>query len=110
MATWSPFGMQDSFEADGALRLALWGELDLAVAERLRERLEQLMREGYRVRLDLSRLEFIDSSGVHVVIAELTDARREGGGLEIAPQVSDRVRRTIELLKLEAFLWPTNGD
>lgn len=41
-------------DADGILNIALAGELDLVVADRLSSRLHQLTRERTRVRVDLS--------------------------------------------------------
>jgi anti-anti-sigma factor len=55
--------MRERFNDDGALRLALGGELDLAVIDTLHERLVALKRENCRVRIDLAQLEFIDSTG-----------------------------------------------
>jgi anti-anti-sigma factor len=72
------FRIDESRDADGALRLTLLRELDLTVAPRLDARLAELRETSAQVRLDLSKLEFIDSSGIRVVTLAALDARRNG--------------------------------
>jgi ABC-type transporter Mla MlaB component len=73
------FLLEERFERDGALRLMLIGELDVAVIAHLSTRLRELRKEGYPVRLDLTELQFIDSSGIQEIIREVTEARRMAG-------------------------------
>ena len=79
-------------------RLALSGELDIATAQRLRERLQQLKAAGSDVRLDLSQLQFIDSSGAHALADALAESRANHWRLEIEAH-SHQVRRFIEVAK-----------
>jgi anti-anti-sigma factor len=104
------FSIVDGWDADGALRLALLGELDLNVADQLKSRLEQLRAEGTSVRLDLSELSFIDSSGIRVVIRARLDGERDGWMLEVDPDVNESVRRPLELLGLDDVLWSKTPD
>ena len=104
------FSMVDRWDADGALRLTLRGELDLTVADQLENRLEQLRAAGTGVRLDLSELSFIDSSGIRVVIRARIEASREGWALDVDPHVSESVRRPLELLGLGDVLWSKTRD
>lgn len=108
-AQWPPFEIHESLEPNGTVGLALFGELDLAVAGRLEDRLGRLREQGRRVRLDLSGVDFIDSSGVQAVIAQLRTAHRERWSLELEPHVTPSVRRVIETLELAAFFWPANS-
>jgi anti-anti-sigma factor len=103
------FRMREVFDEPGAVRLILDGELDLAVAEILGERLRILRDAGYSVRLDLGELDFIDSSGLLELIAALSAARADGWRLEIDPQLTATVRRTVEISGLRARLWPDDG-
>jgi anti-anti-sigma factor len=48
--------------------LTLGGELDLAAVPVLQERLDHAMRDRAAVVIDLSRLSFIDSSGLHLLV------------------------------------------
>lgn len=62
------FEVQDSV-CDGHHTLALSGELDLAEATGLETIITQLCRDGLKgISLDLSRLTFMDSSGLQAVL------------------------------------------
>jgi anti-sigma B factor antagonist len=104
------FALEESFERDGALRLSLLGELDVAVIDRLAGRLRELRKGGYRVTLDLSGLQFIDSSGIREVIRALSVARSSGWQLEIDGPLTDQVKRTVDLVGVHEFLWPDEAE
>jgi anti-anti-sigma factor len=99
-----PFAMEESVGHDGTVRLSVRGELDLGTAGRLAARLEQLQRAGARVRLDLSRLAFIDSSGIAVLVAGVKADR----DLEIDDQLEPSVRRVFQVTGIDTFFWDTN--
>ena len=103
------FRLEERFDPDGSLRLMLIGELDVAVIDHLSLRLRQLRKEGYPVSLDLSTLQFIDSSGIQEIIREVTNARRDGWALAIDGPLTDPVARTVELVGARTFLWPDEG-
>lgn len=84
---------------DAWIRLALRGELDIATARRLRARVRQLKETGSHVRLDLSQLQFIDSSGAHVLAEALVESRDNHWRFEVEPRTSHQVRRFIDLAK-----------
>jgi anti-anti-sigma factor len=100
------FEVRERQEADGTVRLTLVGELDLPVAETLTVRLEELRAAGDPVRLDLSQLAFIDSSGLQALLLALTDARWIGWRLEIAREVSPSVARAAQIVGIKQVLWP----
>jgi anti-sigma B factor antagonist len=104
------FEIRESVDGDGALRVALIGELDIAVADAVELRLRHHREEGRMVRLDLSQLEFIDSSGVEVVVLGLRRARQSGHELEVDPHVSASVQRLIEMMGVGSQLWPDGDD
>ena len=60
---------------NGSLRLSLTGELDLVTTPVLEDRLASLRARKSPVRLDLSHLDFIDSTGLHLLIRTVGDAR-----------------------------------
>ena len=80
-------------------RLALSGELDIATARQLRERLRQLREGGSHVRLDLSQLHFIDSAGAHPLAEALAASRADHWRFEVEPRMSHQVRRFIDVAK-----------
>ncbi len=100
------FEIRESVDADGAARVTLIGELDIAVADGVEERFRQLRDAGGRVRLDLAQLDFIDSSGVRVIVLALKHARQGGHELEVDRQVSPSVGRMIEIMGIAPQLWP----
>lgn len=103
------FGMRGISDDPGGIRLVLSGELDLAVADMLGDRLRMLRDAGYAVLLDLAGLDFIDSRGLRELILALDDARSDGWQLDIHTHVSEPVRRTVEIAGLTSYLWPNGG-
>jgi len=98
------FEISESLEPDG-VRVKVSGELDVAVIDRLQQRLDSLARTGEAVVLDLSELAFIDSSGLNVIVTTLRHAQREGWELSIDPNMTGPVLRVVKLMGLDAVFW-----
>ena len=79
------------------MRLQLRGELDLVSAPVLETRLEQLQVERRSVRLDLSRLEFMDSTGIHLLISAFNHARADGWQFAVDADLSPQVEQLFKL-------------
>ncbi|HYB26265.1 MAG TPA: STAS domain-containing protein [Solirubrobacteraceae bacterium] len=62
--------------------------------------------QRHPVRLDLSQLEFIESSGVRAIVLGLKHARRDGAKLDVDRRVSSTVARMIEIMGIAVQLWP----
>ena len=103
------FEIRETVDSDGAVRLALIGELDIAVADAVEQRLRQHRDDGRPLRLDLSRLDFIDSSGVQTLVLGMKHARKSGHQLEVDRHVSPPVRRMVEMMGIGSQLWPGGG-
>ena len=103
------FEIRESVDADGAARLTLIGELDIAVADRVEERLRELRDQGRRARLDLSQLDFIDSSGVRTIVLGVKHARQAGHELEVDRRISPTVERMIGIMGIAPQLWPDDA-
>jgi anti-anti-sigma factor len=99
----SHFKIEERQEASGR-RLTLTGELDIAAVPVLEERLEQLRADHAVVRLDLAQLQFIDSSGLHLLLRCAEHAREDGWAFEINRDVSSAVKRLFELAGVERLL------
>ena len=85
-----------SERADGHV-LAITGELDLAVAGRFALALEQLIEESNGAGLvDLSRVQFMDSSGIRALLTAKRNAESKGKELALlTPSAS--CRRVLEI-------------
>ena len=66
--------------------VTICGEIDLYTAPRLHSELAGLLADGMpaRVVIDMSGVEFCDSTGMNVLLSCLRRARERGGELEIA--------------------------
>ena len=82
----------------------LCGELDLSTAPRLDELFASLADEGVLdVTVDLADLDFIDSSGLQVLVVGLKRLREQGGDLGLrSPRPS--TRRVLEITGLTSLL------
>jgi anti-sigma B factor antagonist len=92
--------------AGGAVVVSLAGELDLATAERLRARLTDLVQSDpppVRMVLDLAALDFVDASGISVLIGAQRALATRGGRL-VLRSPSRMVRRVVQVLDLETVL------
>ena len=100
------FDIQESREGD-YLRLSLTGELDLGSVSVLEDRLASLRALKSPVRLDLSHLEFIDSTGLHLLVRTVGDAQIKGWQLQIDRDVAPEVMRLFKLVHLDRFVLGT---
>lgn len=100
------FGVRQTTDPDGATRILLIGELDLAGVARLDECLGPLREARAHTRLDLSELRFIDSSGLRVLVTSRRDAERDGWQLEIETELCPQVHKLVELTRVGPTLWP----
>jgi anti-sigma B factor antagonist len=64
--------------------VALSGDVDLGTAPRLRHRLNRLLDDGASVVLDMRDLDFIDSTGLGVLVGALRRVRSAGGEIRLA--------------------------
>jgi two-component system, OmpR family, sensor kinase len=76
---------------NGVVVLRLRGDLDLASADAVSERLEALSAENQPVLLDLDSLSFMDSSGLRVVLQAAENSRTSGWQFTLTPG-SEQVR------------------
>jgi anti-sigma B factor antagonist len=89
---------------DGVAVAALTGRLNMASAGRLREAVNSAVAAGRtRIAVDLTSVEFMDSSGLGALVNGLKVARQAGGDLRIASP-SEQVRLVLQLTNMEKFL------
>ena len=70
--------------ASGTTVIEVSGEIDVYTAPRLREALVSLVDAGnYRVIVDMERVEFLDSTGLGVLVGGLKRVRAHDGGIDL---------------------------
>ena len=81
--------------------LAVSGEVDVYTAPALRDRIADLLDSGQqRLVIDLGGVEFLDSTGLGVLVAGLNRAREVGGSLSlVCPQ--ERVLKLFRITGLD---------
>lgn len=88
-------------EGASGCTLAVAGELDLANAGSLSGELAKLETSGAPLQIDLSKLEFIDSTGIAIIVGAY---QRLGERLRLVPSTAPDVRRVMSLTGLDAAL------
>jgi anti-sigma B factor antagonist len=74
----------DTTARNGYVVVSVWGEIDVYTAPQLRERLIELNdQEYYRIVVDLSGVEFLDSTGLGVLVGGLKRSRGHDGDLAL---------------------------
>jgi len=96
-----------SRDGDGAT-LTLAGELDLATADMVREKLAEARGDGAsRVVVDLRKLTFIDSTGIWLLLSAVKEDEEER--LSFIPSESAAVQRVFTVTGI-ADLFGGNGE
>jgi anti-anti-sigma factor len=85
-----------------SVRLALHGELDLSNAKTVELSLAEAFASGKKVIVDLGKLEFLDSTGVSLLVMAL--GRPDAGKLSFLPSESAEVSRLLKMTGLDARL------
>ena len=90
----------DVSERDGATVLAVRGEVDVYTAPKLREKLVELVAQGrYRIVVDLEAVDFLDSTGLGVLVGGLKRVRGHEGDLPLVC-THQRILKVFEITGL----------
>lgn len=74
----------DTYEAGDRTVVAVGGEIDVYTAPRLRDRISEVVAGGqYQLLIDLQEVDFLDSTGLGVLVGALKKTRAHGGSLEL---------------------------
>ena len=69
---------------EGRAVLEVAGEIDVYTAPKLRDRITELVADGvYHLVVDLEKVEFLDSTGLGVLVGGLKKVRAHGGSLQL---------------------------
>jgi anti-anti-sigma factor len=94
-------GTREVREKYQLFRLA--GLLDAFSEPTFRKVLDKLIDEGpSNIILDLSQIDFVDSSGLGALVQLVKKAQNSGGTLQVV--TNPRVTQTVKLVRLEKFL------
>jgi anti-sigma B factor antagonist len=89
--------------------MSLGGEIDLYTAPRLHGELVAILSgdEPVQVVVDMSGIEFCDSTGMNVLLAAHRRAREQGGDLELAAP-RPAIRKVLQVTGLESVFTVLN--
>jgi anti-sigma B factor antagonist len=92
-------------DGDGRAVVTVRGELDLATAPELETALLERLDAGHEVVLDLRELQFMDSSGLRVLVTAHTRAADGGPRFAIVrPLAGSEVAKILEIAGIEQQL------
>jgi anti-anti-sigma factor len=102
----APFEATAAQLDDGVRVIAVRGELDLSTASDLERPLEEAVSSGdASILIDLSECEFIDSTGIALIVRAWQrldhGADGEGSGRVVICSDNEQVRRVLEITGLE---------
>ena len=96
-------GITEQFR-DKWVLLQISGEIDMATGPELRQRIVQYVQEGHlHIILDLAKVDFIDSTGLGVLIGGLKRTRSHGGDLQCIG-LSESLKEMFKLTGLDVVL------
>ena len=81
------------------------GELDLSTVAHWEATVGRAARSASTVILDVTRVEFLDSAGVHALFRMLTTLENQHKRLVIVAPQKGRVRRLLEILDVPSLAW-----
>ena len=94
----------EAHDHDGLAHVVLTGELDLSTIQKVEKELTRVEGEGPEiVALDLSRLTFLDSSGLRVIVSADQRARRENRRFVVV-RGPETVQRVFSITRLDEQL------
>jgi anti-sigma B factor antagonist len=101
----APFEVESEQREDRIRAFTVRGELDMNTAPELEAEFERAADGGDAVMLDLSECEFIDSTGIALIVRtwQRVDGG-EGGGRFVLCCVNHQVRRLLKITGVEASI------
>jgi anti-sigma B factor antagonist len=111
----TPFEVKNEALEDGVIAFAVHGELDLNTAPQLDGPLENALAAANdaSVLIDLGKCEFIDSTGIALIVRAWQRLDREAGGDGKGRLViccsNDQVERLLKITGVESSI-PMHGD
>jgi anti-anti-sigma factor len=105
----APFALRLEPMGGGWVRVCVEGELALTSASLLELAVERELHADTDILLDLSRIDFIDSTGLRAMTALVRNAKANGRKLKLSSDLPPHARRLMEIVGLLPFV-PIDGD
>ena len=87
-------------DAGGKTIVAVGGEIDVYTAPKLRDKITELVADGvYDIVIDMEEVEFLDSTGLGVLVGTLKKVRLAGGQLQLVID-SERLLKVFRITAL----------
>ena len=87
-------------EADGHTVVSVGGEIDVYTAPRLRDKITELVGSGHHALvIDLEKVEFLDSTGLGVLVGGLKKVRAQDGTMSLVCS-QDRLLKIFKITGL----------
>ncbi len=103
-----PFEVESEELDDGIRAFTVRGELDMNTAPELEEKLDEALSDsGASIMLDLSECEFIDSTGIALIVRAWQRLDRNGDGGEgrlVLCCINHQVRRLLKITGVEGSI------
>ena len=91
-------------EIDNKRIVHLSGEIDMDVADKARNTILPLIEAGHEVNVNLSKVEYMDSSGISVIIESKKLSEKKNTKFELV-DISKPVEKVLSMAR--KFLWVT---
>ena len=89
-------------DAGGKTIVAVGGEIDVYTAPKLRDKITELVAAGnYDILVDMEEVEFLDSTGLGVLVGGLKKVRAHDGSLELVCN-QDRLLKIFRITGLDS--------
>lgn len=93
--------IDSKFEGPWAI-LGLRGEVDIYTSPKLKEAIVELLDSGKaRLIIDMSEVDFIDSSGLGVLIGGLKRVREQDGEMTLVVSTSESIKRLLGITGMD---------
>ena len=100
----APFALRLEPMRDNWVRVYVEGELALTSSSALEVALARELEANSHILLDLSRIDFIDSSGLRAMTALVRTAKAHGRKLRLSSDLPPHARRLMEIVGLLPFV------
>jgi anti-sigma B factor antagonist len=101
----------DTRDVDGRTVVSVGGEIDVYTAPKLRDKITELVAAGqYHLVVDMERVEFLDSTGLGVLVGGLKKVRAHDGSLHLVCS-QDRLLKIFRITGLaKVFVIHASAD